>query len=196
MLRLQKFPKVRLRQNDKLYSSAYYKMKKDFVREVVNGTTMIPGIILGMIWFFRNQCGVLFPTTYVIFSTASMIHHLHTGFIGYNHTLLRIDLLTQQASAISIIIMENDNLRLVYAVLLTMLSLLVNLKRRRKMGYAINGFLILVVADIYQPYIRMMCLSNIIIFLYGAITKSVYAHGVFHLFAHYITMYATYRMCG
>lgn len=156
---------------------------------------MIPGIWLGYQLLRLFRCGMTFPITYMLFSCASMIHHFHSAFIYYNHILLRFDLLLQQGCAITVLCKENEMVRLMYVFFLAFMSILIDLTKNKRFGYAINGMIMMIVADLYGTDVKLMCLTNILIFMYGNITRSIHAHAVFHLFAHYIVFNISQRMC-
>jgi hypothetical protein len=170
-------------------------MKKVSAREVLNAVSMIPGIWLGYTLLTRFHCGLVFPITYMLFSCASMSHHFHSAFFYYNHVLLRFDLLLQQACAITVLCKEGELVRLMYVLFLAFMSMLIDLTKNKRFGYAINGIVMMIVADFYGSDVKLMCLTNILIFMYGNITRSIHAHAVFHLFAHYIIFNISRQLC-
>lgn len=170
-------------------------MKKSSTREILNAVSMIPGIWVGYELLTKLHCGITFPVMYMLFSCASMIHHFHSAFICYNHILLRIDLLFQQGCAITVLCKEGEVVRLMYVLFLAFMSLLIDLAKNKRFGYAINGMIMMILADLYGVDVKLMCLTDILVFMYGNITRSIHAHAVFHLVAHYIVLTISHRMC-
>lgn len=165
------------------------KVSQHVLREVWNAVTMIPGITLGVKWLTSTHCGILFPSSYILFSLASMTHHLTSAFRSYDIRLLRVDLTTQQICSLMLLSNEREFMRMWIVMAMIYMSLLVNLHRKRRVAYAINGLTMMVVADHFGTQAKKICLGTILVFIYGNITRNKYAHGIFHILSHVTVWY-------